>query len=166
MFKRALLTVAALMSSIIIASAQTPLTVEDFVAKAASSGKFEVQSSRIALATSSDVVKAFAQQMITDHKAINKGLKAAAAADKVPVPKAMDEKDSAALASLKGKRGEDLDRLYIDAQVKAHDEAVALFSTYAQSGDKPMLKAFAVETLPALKKHQEKAKQLASGKSS
>jgi len=35
-----------------------------------------------------------------------------------------------------------------------------MFSTYAQSGDHPKLKAFAAETLPTLKLHRDHAKKL------
>ena len=48
-------------------------------------------------------------------------------------------------------------------QTKVHDEAIGVFTAYSQAGDKPQLKAFAAETLPTLKKHQEHVQKLQSG---
>ena len=45
-------------------------------------------------------------------------------------------------------------------QVKAHEEAVALFRTYAQSGTDAKLKAFAQKMLPDLERHAAMAKKL------
>ena len=66
------------------------------------------------------------------------------------------------LAALKGKKGAEFDRLYIDEQAKGHDEAVNLFTSYSEGGDNPTLKAFASETLPTLKMHQDHVKKLQS----
>lgn len=57
-------------------------------------------------------------------------------------------------------RDESFDKSYVNNQVAAHEKAVELFKKEAASGDKPDLKAFAGETLPALEKHLEHAKQL------
>lgn len=41
---------------------------EDFVGEAATSDMFEIESSKLALERSDAATKAFAQQMLTDHK--------------------------------------------------------------------------------------------------
>jgi putative membrane protein len=46
-------------------------------------------------------------------------------------------------------------------QQKAHDEAVMLFSDYAQDGKDKSLKSFAKETLPTLKMHKQKISAIA-----
>ena len=61
------------------------------------------------------------------------------------------------LASASGSR---FDRLYGRMQVAAHQEAVALFSAYAQTGTDPSLRAFAQSALPALQHHLAMARRL------
>jgi putative membrane protein len=140
---------------------QASVSDQDFAAKAASSNKFEIRSSKMALKASSNPdVKAFAQEMIDDHTKASKGLKAAAKAASIKLPAGSDAKNDALLAALEGKKGADFDRVYIDEQTKGHDEAVGLFTTYSQGGENAKLKAFAAETLPTLKKHQEHVKKL------
>jgi putative membrane protein len=48
--------------------------------------------------------------------------------------------------------------------VEAHQEAVSLFEQYANGGDQPELKAWAGQTVPALKHHLEMAQQVAERK--
>jgi len=52
------------------------------------------------------------------------------------------------------------DRLYGRMQVAAHQEAVALFTAYAQSGEDPSLRAFAQSALPTLQHHLRMARRL------
>ena len=50
-------------------------------------------------------------------------------------------------------------------QREAHSEAIALFESYAKEGDNASLKAFAQETLPALKMHKEAIEEIAATRS-
>ncbi|TIS85870.1 DUF4142 domain-containing protein, partial [Mesorhizobium sp.] len=52
-----------------------------------------------------------------------------------------------------------------DRALTAHKQALALFSTYAQSGDDPALKVFAEKTLPTLRMHEKHVKELAAAHS-
>lgn len=138
-------------------------TAQDFVNKAAVGGMFEVQSSKLADGTASDnSVKEFATMMVTDHTAANTKLKKVAKEQKLTVPTALDSKHQAMLDKLNGAKGEAFDQAYVQAQRDAHDEAVSLFEAYSQNGDNAPLKAFATETLPTLKMHQEKIGAIAS----
>ena len=163
MTMRSLLAAGALLCALVPAHAQQDVSGKDFVATVASSDMFEIKSSQMALkASASAEVKSFAQQMINDHTKSSKKLKSAAAAEKIKVPAKTADKHQAMLASLEGKKGPEFDRAYMDEQSKAHDEAVALFTSYAEAGEEPKLKAFAAETLPTLKMHQEHAKKLSA----
>jgi putative membrane protein len=163
MSMRSLLAAGALLCALVPAHAQQAVSGQDFVATVASSDMFEIKSSQMAVkASASADVKSFAQQMINDHTKASKKLKTAAGAEKIKVPVKMDDKHQAMLSALEGKKGADFDRAYMEEQAKAHDEAVALFSSYAEAGEEPKLKAFAAETLPKLKEHQEHAKKLSS----
>ena len=56
-------------------------------------------------------------------------------------------------AAPEGKSGKDFDQSYDQIQVKAHQDAVALFEWYAKAGDDAELKKWAARTLPHLKQH-------------
>ena len=64
------------------------------------------------------------------------------------------------LDDLKAKSGKDFDAAYDQMQVQAHEEAVALFESYAANGDNPDLKSWAAMTLPHLNEHLAMAKKL------
>src|SRR3569623_1990088 len=64
---------------------------QEFSAKAAGAGDFEIQSSQLALTVSQNAdIKAFAQMMIDDHTKAGGALKTAAATQGVTVPDALD----------------------------------------------------------------------------
>jgi putative membrane protein len=56
--------------------------------------------------------------------------------------------------------GAAFDRGFIDAQVKAHQEAIALFEQEAKGGSDNELKAFAQKQLPGLRNHLKQAQDL------
>jgi putative membrane protein len=64
------------------------------------------------------------------------------------------------LDGLKAKVGKDFDSSYDQIQVKAHEDAVTLFETYAKGGEDPELKKWAAKTLPHLKEHLSMAQKL------
>jgi putative membrane protein len=61
---------------------------------------------------------------------------------------------------LKAKSGKDFDQSYDQIQVKAHQEAVALFEAYTRGGDNADLKSWAAQTLPHLKEHLSMTQKL------
>jgi putative membrane protein len=101
--------------------------------------------------------------MITDHTKAGADFKAAlenVGTTSSVSTTALQPKEQQALDRLKAASGEAFDKGYVAAQVRAHDEAVALFRSYSNSGDDPALKEFAKKTLPVLEMHQEHVKEL------
>ena len=142
-----------------------PVSDTDFVAKAASGGMFEVASSKLAKdASTSPEVKKFAEHMIADHEKANKELKVAAKNANIEVPTKMSADDQKLYEKVKAAKGAEFDKVYMAAQITAHDEAVAVFSGATKGVKDPGLKAFAEKTLPVIKEHQEHAKKHAMGK--
>jgi putative membrane protein len=134
----------------------------EFATKAAIGNMFELQSSALAQDNTQNAdVLAFAQQMTTDHSKAAQDMLTAATQEKVTPATELDEAHQAQLDGLKDAHDEQFDAAYIDAQVKAHDEAVALFEGYASGGPDGALKDFATKTLPTLKMHQEHIHTLA-----
>ena len=129
---------------------------DEFIEKAGSGGMFEVQSSELALQKVTDAkIKEFAERMVADHKASNDELKSIVqSAQLPPAPAALDKKHKEMMDELQAAGpGREFDRAYLEAQLKAHKEAVELFWTYAREGDNPELKTFAQRALPTLEDH-------------
>jgi putative membrane protein len=138
-------------------------SAQGFVDKVAISDMFEIQSSQLALSKQPDKdTKPFAQKMVADHQKTSKELKSLVDGGKVKatLPSALDAEHQKMLDDLKAKSGKDFDQSYDQIQVKAHQDAVALFSAYAKGGDDPELKKWAAKTLPHLERHLTMAQKL------
>ncbi len=129
------------------ANAKASKATQEFTMNAASGNMLEVETSRIALQKSQNQdVKSFAQMMVDDHTKVGEQMKSTlqtaglpAPADKL-TPKHKDMVDKLNQAPV-GK----FDSQYVAVQIKAHDEAINLFSRYAKSGDNKELQQFAAE---------------------
>lgn len=136
------------------ATATAVTTAQQFVPIAAASNMFEIESSRLALQKSQSAgVKSFAQEMIDDHTKATKEMQAVLAKANLAAPAAMDARHQQMVTQLNSASGAQFDQAYMTMQLQAHQEAVALFTSYSQGGDNPDLKAFATKTLPTLKEH-------------
>jgi predicted outer membrane protein len=77
----------------------------------------------------------------------------------------LDARKAAMLNQLASTTGSRFDRLYGQMQRQSHQEAVALFATYAQSGQDPAMVTFAQQALPHLQHHLAEAQRLPGGRS-
>ncbi|OHV68358.1 hypothetical protein LCM4577_07315 [Mesorhizobium sp. LCM 4577] len=135
---------------------------QTFVNKAAAGGMFEVDSSKLAQERAKEQqVKDFAGKMIADHSAANEKLKKLAAEQKLQVPAQLDATQKSDIEKLQNTTT-GFDQPYVEMQRSAHADAVNLFQSYAKEGDNPSLKAFAAETLPTLKMHQDMIDKIAA----
>jgi putative membrane protein len=134
---------------------------DDFADDASAKGIAEVEAGKLALqkATSPDV-KAFAQQMITDHKAANAELASVAKRKNLKVADDAELMDKAKAFMLKQRDGESFDAAYTANQVTAHEQTIELFQKGAKSDDADIA-AFANATLPKLESHLKQARILA-----
>jgi len=111
-------------------------------------------------------VKAFAQQMITDHTGVNK--QATELVTKLKVkPEENDTSRSIKqggddnLAKLKSLKGAEFDRAYIDHEVTYHQTVIdALDKTLVPNAKNEELKALLIKVRPAFVAHLEHAKSL------
>jgi putative membrane protein len=139
---------------------------EQFMTMAAMSDLFEIQSSELALENAqSDAVKEFAQQMITDHTANTQKLMQTvqAGGGQMQAPTELDDRHQQIMDELEGASGDQFDAAYVDAQVQAHQEAVALMTSYSQGGDNEPLKQFAAQALPVVQMHLEMVRKMDQG---
>lgn len=129
-----------------------PLPAE-FINRAATSGTYEIEASRLALTRSSSAtIKAFAQTMIIDHAKAAEELKAAAG--RFPIPEELDSAHQDLMQRLSAAAADVFDKTYWQQQTDAHKEAVSLFTLYSANGENGAVKGFAAKTLPILQHHQ------------
>ncbi|MEO8296896.1 MAG: DUF4142 domain-containing protein [Burkholderiales bacterium] len=146
------------------ASAGTALPKGDvaFMKQAAQNGQLEVQGSQLALGkTSTAEVKAFAQQMVTDHTAAGDELKALAGAKGVKLSAEPSLMQKAKLKLLGARDGAGFDKHYVDdIGISAHQDTIKLFRKVAEQSGDADIKAFASKTLPTLEHHLSMARAL------
>lgn len=138
------------------------VSTETFIPMAASSNQFEIQSSELALQQAQDQqVKDLAQHMIDEHTAMGERMKEIlqSAGVQAPAGEALDPRHQQMLDTLASSQS-NFDQAYVKAQQQAHQEAVQLFSAYAESGDQDQIVTFAQESLPRLKQHLQMVQQL------
>jgi len=118
----------------------------DFVAKAAQAGHEEVADARQAIEDSNRPdVKRVAAMLRRDHTMADRKLARIAKRDGLALPPPGSTPNTT-VASYS-------DSDYISSQIKAHQDAIALFQNESQNGQNPQLKAFARRTLPKLEHH-------------
>ena len=130
---------------------------QNYVAWAADSDMYEIQSSKMALAKAKNQqTKDFAREMIADHTRTTKSLMAALpkTEPKVAKPgKALSEPNAARIAALKDASADSFDALYMQQQAEAHKTAWALHKGYATDGQDPALRQVATTAVPIIEKH-------------
>jgi putative membrane protein len=125
-----------------------------FVSTVMGANAFEIKSSELANQKShSAEIKDVADMIIADHTAAESKLEELLGDAKPTEKPALPPKLQKMLDQLTAAEGKDFDMLYVDMQSQAHMEAIALFRTYAGSGDNQTLVGFAKETLPKLETH-------------
>lgn len=133
-------------------------SAQEFVARAAAADAFGIASGRLAQGRARKTeVRAFAAVLAADHAGSSEKLARAVAESGYPltVPGA-----AADLAQLQTAPQADFDRRFLEAQVGAHEQALALLQTYAEDGDVPSLKAFAAEAAGGVRQHLAQARGL------
>jgi putative membrane protein len=127
---------------------------ESFVRTAASSNLLEIRSSELALERSgSDAVTAFARRMISDHQQAAGELNRALQVTSLTAPEGLTSAHQAQLDALDDVADDRFDAEYLTLQTRAHEEAVELFSGYAENGENPEIRGFAATLLPKLQAH-------------
>lgn len=117
--------------------------------------------------TSKDV-KDFGKMMVTDHSGVNKQAKALATKLKVkpednPTSQSLKQGGEANVKTLKGLKGSEFDKAYIDHEVAYHQSVLdAVDKTLIPSAQNAELKDLLVKTRPAFVAHLERAKDIQS----
>ena len=140
-----------------------PLFAPGYMAQAASSDQFEIQSGQLALQASQNAgVRNFANMIITDHTHSTQMVASAAAAARLtPPPPTILPPQQAMLDQLRAAgTGPSFDMAFQQVQIQAHQSALALHQNYAAGGDVPQLKAVAAQIVPVVQMHLNQAQAL------
>ncbi len=141
------------------APAATAPAAAEFVAMAAASDMFETQAAKIAEKRSKNAdVKAFAKMMVMDHAKSTAMIKKAVAdsGKDIKPPMELPDDKKAMVDALNKASDADFDKTYVDQQVSAHKDALALMTAYSMSGDTAQLKAAAGMIVPVVQMHLDK----------
>jgi putative membrane protein len=128
-----------------------------FVEEAVRDGQFELESSALALEKDvSAALRDLAQRMLGDHGQAQRELARLAQQKALAVPPALHVEQRAQLDALAQLQGEAFERAYREAEIEAHDKAIALFERAAREGVDEDVKAFALRALPSVREHRSR----------
>jgi putative membrane protein len=162
----AILAAALLCASGGVASAQgiTDAQIAHIVVTA---NQVDIDAGKLAAAQGTNPeVKKFGQLMVTDHTGVNKQASDLAAKLKVtpadnPTSKSLKEGGEKNVAKLKGLKGAEFDKAYIDNEVSYHQVVLeAVDKTLIPGAQNAELKALLVKVRPAFVAHLEHAKKV------
>jgi putative membrane protein len=132
-----------------------------FVDEAARGGMMEVEMGQLAQKNgSSDQVRQFGKQMVTDHTRLNDELGNVAKKDGFQVPTDLGAKQRAEIQSLSKLSGKEFDSKYTQLMVKDHTNDLAAFKKAESTTEKPELKKAIAEAIPVIEHHLEMAKKM------
>lgn len=131
---------------------------ERFVKKAAACSDYEVAISRQAVSRSTNAqVRAFAEEIIRDHERMGRELTTFAARRGVMLSSAHKHQDD--LDDLAKEKGDEYDEAYLEEIIDSHEDGLKLLEKASKSEDTDVA-AFAVQHLPAMRTHLDRARQL------
>ena len=140
----------------------TTTAAQPFLFMAGESDVFEISSSLVALQRSENPeIRRYASMLIDHHtRTTNVTLAQAKAAGITPPPPILQAPKRDMITQLLAAPAADFDRTYLSQQVPAHEQALALHTTYAQSGDTPQLRTAARGAVPFVTQHLADARRM------
>ncbi|MFD1187104.1 DUF4142 domain-containing protein [Pontibacter rugosus] len=135
--------------------------LSDFMTKAASSNMLEIQAGQLAQQKGQmQEVKDYGQMMVTDHQKASDKMMQLAQQKNVVLPDSMSQAHMDKMQELRDKTGRDFDQAYMDLMVSSHEETISLFEDASNNLEDAEVKSFASSTLPTLRQHLDRAKQI------
>lgn len=161
--------IAALLAAPVLALAQQGPTDPQIAAIVVTANQVDIDAGKLAKSRTHDKeVKAFAQQMITDHTSVNKQAgdlvkKLGVKPESNPTSESLKKGGDENLAKLKKLKGKAFDKAYVDHEVEYHQQVLdAIDKTLIPSAKNPELKALIEKVRPAFVAHLDHAKHLQS----
>jgi len=140
------------------AGAQVPpvpdITDAEFLAAAAQGNRFEVVTGRLAARRAgSRAVRRLGRQFVRHHRTQLQLGAAVAARLGIALPAGLNARQQRDVERLRARRGRRFDRLWLNIQLRAHQEAIALHVRAGVNGDTPEFRTLAVSALPVIGQH-------------
>lgn len=133
-------------------------TDRTFVSMASISNNAEVMAGQLAATKATNTaVKAFGQQMVTEHTAAQQDLKGRASGVGLNAPDTVDAEHQALMARLDTLSGNAFDTVYMNSQVRDHARTIDLFTTEINNGRHSTIRSYASDYLPHIQQHLVKA---------
>lgn len=143
-----------------------PRNDSEIMTLVAQSNDIEVSSSQLALRNASHAqVKQYAQQMISEHTAMQKqgaqigkalGVEGTGSDSTQSKEHAMHDQ----IGDLQDKKGADFDKAYMDLQVQAHQKTLEDLRNFQNKAQNAELKTMITNAIPKVEAHLQKAQQL------
>ncbi len=111
----------------------------------------------------SEGIRMYGNMMVSGHGPVQAQLVALASGLGLKAPDSLNAAHVALKAQLAALDGRAFDSVYIHAQVRDHQNTIALFEDQVSNGNNATLRNFATTTLPDLRHHLEVADSLAAG---
>ncbi|NWJ27594.1 DUF4142 domain-containing protein [Rhizobium sp. RM] len=138
--------------------ANDALSPQKFADAASAGHRFEIQSSQIALRRSSEQgIRAFAEQLLSDHGKADRDLKEAAREQNVVIRVDFSEDQKNKLKALDDAPNEQFGASFLSLQALTHQESIAIHDRYGKEGPAGSLKAHALSQLSTLRTHLVRA---------
>jgi putative membrane protein len=137
----------------------------DFAVAAANGGMLEVELGKVAQDKAVDPrVKRFGAMMVKDHTEADDNLKRIAGSLNITLPDSVSDDSRKDIDKLKGKKGRDFDKAYVDMMLDDHKKDIAEFRKCADNCSDSSIRTFAASTLPTLEKHLDSIQAIAGRK--
>lgn len=136
---------------------------EKFIKEAGSDGKAEVKIATLGTQKASRTdVKDLATMLVTDHTKANTELSSLAASKNVELSAVIDPNAASTFQDLEKKSGADFDKAFLSHLEKAHKDCISTFEDAEKNATDSDVKSWASKTLPTLRAHLDKVKELES----
>jgi putative membrane protein len=126
---------------------------KQFVRSAVEGGLADVKLGTLAAEKGSPAVKSLAQQLVDDHKAMNKDMAGVADAMGVMLPKKINKESQSEYEKLNGLSGKDFDSEFVSYMAKVHYQDLHAFHMEASVASDPDLASEVVKAMGMMHKH-------------
>ncbi|WP_395746979.1 DUF4142 domain-containing protein [Prosthecobacter sp.] len=134
---------------------------EKFVKEAGASGMAEVKIATLGTQKAERAdVKNLATMLVADHTKANSELSSLAASKNVELSAVIDPSDASTFKDLEKESGKGFDKAFLSDLEKAHKNTISSFEDAEKNASDADVKSWASKTLPTLRAHLDKIKEL------
>lgn len=120
----------------------------------------EMIGNQISSRSGNSAVQSFGRQMASDYTKMQAGLRAIVTPMRVTLPDEVPANELSTLVKVENSTPARLDKTYLKASLKQTVRTIKYFKAEIKKGHNPAIQKFAIETLPVLEDHLEKARSL------